>query len=172
MSETSCFSWQLAAAAVDLSKSALSVLDLQQHTATHPRIGVVDHISCNPLGAQAELCSAAEVAQSIGVPHLIHLCHEMISGCCRPVPALGDSLQTKDKTWITCPCCDRSQPGRGQACRPSHALWCCTSCGTDIGQHQKSLELLQRVQQRYGPCNLYLLITCSLRPGRGCIAAR
>ncbi|CAK0753391.1 hypothetical protein CVIRNUC_002217 [Coccomyxa viridis] len=56
----------LAAAAAEVSKTALSLLDLQQHTATHPRIGVVDHISCNPLGAEAELCSAAEVAQSIG----------------------------------------------------------------------------------------------------------
>ena len=59
---------QLASAAVQLSKAALSLLDLRQHTATHPRLGVVDHIVCNPLGAQAELSSAAEAAQRIGRP--------------------------------------------------------------------------------------------------------
>lgn len=57
---------QLATAAVQLSKAALSLLDLQQHTATHPRLGVVDHITCNPLGTEAQLSSAAEAAQSIG----------------------------------------------------------------------------------------------------------
>lgn len=59
---------QLATAAVQLSKAALSLLDLQQHTATHPRLGVVDHIVCNPLGTEAQLRSAAEAAQSIGMP--------------------------------------------------------------------------------------------------------
>ena len=58
---------QLATAAVQLSRAALTQLDLRQHTATHPRLGVVDHISCNPLGAQAQLSHAADAAQTIGV---------------------------------------------------------------------------------------------------------
>lgn len=57
---------QLASAVVKLSKAALSQLDLRQHTATHPRLGVVDHIVCNPLGPIAELSSAAKAAQRIG----------------------------------------------------------------------------------------------------------
>ena len=57
---------QLAGAAVRLAQAALSVLDLRQHAATHPRLGVVDHISCHPLGAAAQLKAAAEAACLIG----------------------------------------------------------------------------------------------------------
>jgi hypothetical protein len=60
--------FQLVIAAVQLSKAALSLLDLQEHTATHPRLGVVDHITCNPLGSEAQLSSATEAALSIGTP--------------------------------------------------------------------------------------------------------
>ena len=42
---------QLAAAVVALTQEALQLLDLRQHTATHPRLGTVDHISCHPLTA-------------------------------------------------------------------------------------------------------------------------
>lgn len=42
---------QLAAAVVALAQEALQLLDLRQHTATHPRLGTVDHISCHPLTA-------------------------------------------------------------------------------------------------------------------------
>ncbi|KAL6746407.1 Formiminotransferase subdomain-containing protein [Haematococcus lacustris] len=40
---------QLAQGVVHLSQTALSCLDLRQHSATHPRLGVVDHISLHPL---------------------------------------------------------------------------------------------------------------------------
>ena len=60
---------QLASAATQLSKAALSQLDLRQHSATHPRLGVVDHIVCNPLGEDADLSSAAIAAQAIGKEH-------------------------------------------------------------------------------------------------------
>lgn len=35
--------------AVDVADMALSLIDLTMHKATHPRLGVVDHISCHPL---------------------------------------------------------------------------------------------------------------------------
>lgn len=57
---------ELAAAAVALSRAALQVLDLRQHDATHPRLGIVDHISCQPVGPDAQLSEAADVARSIG----------------------------------------------------------------------------------------------------------
>lgn len=59
---------QLAAAAVALSDAALQALDLRQHDAAHPRLGVVDHISCQPVGSNAQLSEAADMAHSIGAP--------------------------------------------------------------------------------------------------------
>ncbi|KAI3436723.1 hypothetical protein D9Q98_006138 [Chlorella vulgaris] len=40
---------QLATAATTLARAAMQLLSLQQHSATHPRLGTVDHISCHPL---------------------------------------------------------------------------------------------------------------------------
>jgi hypothetical protein len=40
---------QLSSAILALSRAALASLDLSRHTATHPRLGVVDHISVHPL---------------------------------------------------------------------------------------------------------------------------
>lgn len=64
---------QLAAAAARLSKAALRLLDLRHHSATHPRLGVVDHISCHPLAAPGPLLEAgagmqqaANLARAIG----------------------------------------------------------------------------------------------------------
>ena len=57
---------QLASAAVALSRAALRELDLRQHDATHPRLGIVDHISCQPVGPEATLSDAANVAIRIG----------------------------------------------------------------------------------------------------------
>lgn len=57
---------QLAAAAVNLARQALAAVDMRAHDATHPRLGAVDHISCHPLGADATLQHAAEVARRIG----------------------------------------------------------------------------------------------------------
>lgn len=35
--------------AAALSRAALSCINLREHDATHPRLGVVDHVSCHPL---------------------------------------------------------------------------------------------------------------------------
>jgi len=40
---------QLAAAVVNVAEAALSVIDLCKHSATHPRLGAVDHVSCHPV---------------------------------------------------------------------------------------------------------------------------
>lgn len=39
----------IAQGAVTVSAKALDMIDLRKHHATHPRLGVVDHISCHPL---------------------------------------------------------------------------------------------------------------------------
>jgi hypothetical protein len=44
-----CHVPQLSASVVDLASAALEALDLRNHVATHPRLGVVDHISVHPL---------------------------------------------------------------------------------------------------------------------------
>eukprot|EP00435_Cladocopium_sp_Y103_P047407 s1622_g13.t3 len=50
---------------------ALQTLDLRKHVATHPRLGVVDHVACNPLGS----ATSAEVTYIIcrEVSSLMHL---------------------------------------------------------------------------------------------------
>ncbi len=48
-----------------MAGAAISALDLQEHEGSHPRLGVVDHISCHPLGS-ANLSMAAETARSVG----------------------------------------------------------------------------------------------------------
>lgn len=57
---------QLARTAVQLARAALAAIDLRLHSASHPRLGVVDHISCHPLGTGAALSTAAEAARLIG----------------------------------------------------------------------------------------------------------
>ncbi|BDA46386.1 probable formimidoyltransferase-cyclodeaminase [Coccomyxa sp. Obi] len=57
---------QLARTAVHLARAALAAIDLRLHSASHPRLGVVDHISCHPLGTGATLSSATEAARLIG----------------------------------------------------------------------------------------------------------
>lgn len=66
----------LAEAVVSLSRAALSEIDLQQHSATHPRLGVVDHISCHPLShgenptdIDAAAYTARNIAQQLGEQH-------------------------------------------------------------------------------------------------------
>ena len=61
---------QLAGAVAALARHALAVLDFRQHTASHPRLGTVDHISCHPLGCKdlGALQEAASAAQQIGEP--------------------------------------------------------------------------------------------------------
>lgn len=50
--------------ALDIAKVSLQELDLSAHDATHPRVGVVDHVSCHAL--RGERMHAAELAQEIG----------------------------------------------------------------------------------------------------------
>eukprot|EP00877_Chromochloris_zofingiensis_P000750 jgi/Chrzof1/10676/Cz05g08080.t1 len=57
---------QLCAAAVHVAEQALPAIDLTTHAATHPRLGAVDHISCHPVGADANLEHAAQLALDIG----------------------------------------------------------------------------------------------------------
>lgn len=59
---------QLASAVVALAEAALGTLDLTKHASTHPRIGVVDHISCHPLTDFAPLHETATLARTIGKP--------------------------------------------------------------------------------------------------------
>lgn len=52
------------ASAVRIAQAALAELDMREHVATHPRIGVVDHITVAPVDASME--RAAEAARAIG----------------------------------------------------------------------------------------------------------
>jgi glutamate formiminotransferase len=51
--------------ALALTEKALSLIDLRTHTATHPRCGVVDHISCHAIG-DADDAAAACLAKTLG----------------------------------------------------------------------------------------------------------
>ena len=51
----------LGKAVLEVSRFALNTIDLRSHSATHPRLGVVDHISCHPL-THSELSMGAAVA--------------------------------------------------------------------------------------------------------------
>ncbi|KAK9865206.1 hypothetical protein WJX84_005347 [Apatococcus fuscideae] len=57
---------QLADAAVSLAREALTLLDLGDQVASHPRVGAVDHISCHPFGDATPLAQADSAAQLIG----------------------------------------------------------------------------------------------------------
>lgn len=51
-------------AVFSMVKAALEAIDLELHSGTHPRVGVVDHICFHPL-AQASLAQAAGLAKSV-----------------------------------------------------------------------------------------------------------
>lgn len=60
---------KLEAALTAVCKEALLSLDLRKHTASHPRLGIVDHIACNPLGSatcEEAAAIAVAVAQRLG----------------------------------------------------------------------------------------------------------
>lgn len=66
----------LAESVIILSVAALSEIDLRQHSATHPRLGVVDHISCHPLShgenptdIDIAAHTARTIAQQLGDTH-------------------------------------------------------------------------------------------------------
>ena len=51
--------------AMALTERALALVDLREHSATHPRCGVVDHISCHAIG-EANRDVAANLARRLG----------------------------------------------------------------------------------------------------------
>jgi glutamate formiminotransferase len=55
--------------AAALSRAALSCIDLREHDATHPRLGVVDHVSCHPLRRESkeDMEIAVECARKIAL---------------------------------------------------------------------------------------------------------
>lgn len=55
---------QLASAVVRLAQAALRAVDLRTHVAAHPRLGVVDHVLCSPLGS-SDTCQAVQAAAAI-----------------------------------------------------------------------------------------------------------
>jgi hypothetical protein len=57
---------QLAATVAAVAHAALAAIDLRAHSATHPRLGVLDHVSLHPLGPQASLQLAGQAAAAIG----------------------------------------------------------------------------------------------------------
>eukprot|EP00927_Polykrikos_kofoidii_P043377 TRINITY_DN37452_c0_g1_i1.p1 TRINITY_DN37452_c0_g1~~TRINITY_DN37452_c0_g1_i1.p1 ORF type:complete len:315 (-),score=44.13 TRINITY_DN37452_c0_g1_i1:193-1137(-) len=56
---------KLEAGVVAACREALRSLDLSAHRASHPRLGTVDHVACNPLG-EATSEDAAALAEGIG----------------------------------------------------------------------------------------------------------
>eukprot|EP00271_Cylindrocystis_brebissonii_P014622 TRINITY_DN36037_c0_g1_i1.p1 TRINITY_DN36037_c0_g1~~TRINITY_DN36037_c0_g1_i1.p1 ORF type:complete len:367 (+),score=35.22 TRINITY_DN36037_c0_g1_i1:255-1355(+) len=53
-------------AVVALASAAFDLIDLRLHEGTHPRLGVVDHISVHPLGEASSLTEAGRAARMIG----------------------------------------------------------------------------------------------------------
>lgn len=53
-------------AVFDMVKAAFESIDLELHSGSHPRLGVVDHICFHPLG-QTSLDQAAVVAKSVAI---------------------------------------------------------------------------------------------------------
>ncbi len=49
--------------ALAVSMLALDLVDLRRHSATHPRLGVVDHVACHPLIGDAATMDAARMAR-------------------------------------------------------------------------------------------------------------
>lgn len=72
----------VAKASLDICRRALRVIDLQMHEASHPRIGVVDHVSVHPLGPQQDetrliarevgMVIAKALGEEEGVPVLLY----------------------------------------------------------------------------------------------------
>jgi glutamate formiminotransferase len=57
---------QLTERITNLATAAACEISLQQHSASHPRLGVVDHISCHPIQPASDLHTASHVAHDIG----------------------------------------------------------------------------------------------------------
>ncbi|CAM9664041.1 unnamed protein product [Hapterophycus canaliculatus] len=52
----------VARASIEVSRRALAAIDLNRHEASHPRIGVVDHVSVHPLGRDVRSKEGARTA--------------------------------------------------------------------------------------------------------------
>lgn len=55
----------LAAATLALAREALRLVDLRTHTATHPRLGALDHVSVHPLLADADAADVERAAEGL-----------------------------------------------------------------------------------------------------------
>ncbi|WOL15121.1 hypothetical protein Cni_G23902 [Canna indica] len=64
-------------AVFDMVKAAFESIDLESHSGTHPRLGVVDHICFHPL-AQASLDQTAVIAKSVATD----IGQELQGACC------------------------------------------------------------------------------------------
>lgn len=72
---------ELVKCATSLAEAALCQIDLRQHEASHPRLGVVDHVSCHPLDSCSKSMSiaasiATDIAQyladTVGLPGFLY----------------------------------------------------------------------------------------------------
>lgn len=54
----------IANTALDIAKKSLELIDFSTHDATHPRLGVVDHVSCHELRGERD--AGAALARNIG----------------------------------------------------------------------------------------------------------
>lgn len=63
----------VAGASIEISRHALGNIDLREHIASHPRVGVVDHVSVHALGLGAEDATrqaGMTIARSLGAEGL------------------------------------------------------------------------------------------------------
>ena len=65
--------------ALALTERALSLIDLREHSAMHPRCGVVDHISCHAIGDTDDAvavnlarCLGERIGENLSVPVLLY----------------------------------------------------------------------------------------------------
>lgn len=66
---------EVRAAVVAVAKSAFARLDLRRHSGSHPTLGIVDHISVNPIldtTLEEAGSTAKEIAWGLGVPVLLY----------------------------------------------------------------------------------------------------
>ncbi|CAM9610451.1 unnamed protein product, partial [Laminaria digitata] len=69
----------VAKASLEISRRALLAIDLRMHEASHPRIGVVDHVSVHPLGKgghklahEAGVAIGKALSEEEGLPVLLY----------------------------------------------------------------------------------------------------
>eukprot|EP00958_Prasinococcus_capsulatus_P017036 scaffold1911_cov397-Prasinococcus_capsulatus_cf.AAC.17 len=81
-------SWEsrtgLAPAVTELVKESLRSIDLSSHRASHPRLGVIDHIAFHPLGCSASTAPFQSTCTAMRVLRAIHL-----RACAEPWATFG-----------------------------------------------------------------------------------